>query len=108
MSEEVIITKKQNITAVADAIRTKTGSTATMSLSEMADNVMSISGDSISTDAVLYTAQSLTTEQQEQARVNIGAQETLTFDTTPKTGSTNPVTSSGLYKKFSTVEEDIE
>lgn len=67
------------------------------------------------TDAVKYTEQSLTAEQQTQARTNIGAanaadvptaeqqaawsakQDALTFDSAPTQNSTNPVTSDGIY-----------
>lgn len=67
------------------------------------------------TDAVKYTEQSLTSEQQAQARTNIGAanaadvptaeqqaawsakQDALTFDSAPVQNSTNPVTSGGIY-----------
>ena len=34
-------------------------------------------------------------------------QDTLTFDTTPTSGSTNPVTSGGLYTKFSTKQDKL-
>lgn len=68
-----------------------------------------------SSDAVKYTEQSLTSEQQAQARTNIGAanaadvptaaqqaawsakQNALTFDSAPVQNSTNPVTSGGIY-----------
>ena len=46
--------------------------------------------------AVRFESQSLTTAQKEQARTNIGAQATLTFDNTPTASSTNPVTSDGI------------
>ena len=51
--------------------------------------------DVTSTNGMLkYTAQTLTDAQKEQARNNIGVN--ITFDTTPTTGSTNPVTSDGI------------
>ena len=42
-----IICEKEELTAVADAIRAKTASTAAMSLGEMATNIASISGGSV-------------------------------------------------------------
>ena len=62
----------------------------------------------VSEDVVLYTAQTLTEQQKTQVRTNIGAQKTLNFDTTPISGSTNPVTSDGLSSKFATQDENIE
>ena len=59
-------------------------------------------------DVVLYTAQTLTEQQKTQVCTNIGAQKTLNFDTTPISGSTNPVTSDGLSSKFATQDENIE
>lgn len=53
------------------------------------------------TDAVKYTAQSLTDAQKAQARQNIGAGETLTFDATPTANSANPVTSEGIRASLS-------
>lgn len=62
----------------------------------------------VSEDVVLYTAQTLTEQQKTQVCTNIGAQKTLNFDTTPISGSTNPVTSGGLSSKFATQDENIE
>lgn len=62
----------------------------------------------VSEDVVLYTAQTLTEQQKTQVCTNIGAQKTLNFDTTPISGSTNPVTSGGLFSKFATQDENIE
>ena len=42
-------------------------------------------------------AQSLSDSEKAQVRTNIGAQEVLTFDTEPVEGSTNPITSGGVY-----------
>lgn len=74
---------------------------------------VTLTADSVT--AVSYNSQSLTTAQQAQVRTNIGAassadiptaaqqaawsakQDALTFDNTPTSGSTNPVTSDGIY-----------
>lgn len=48
-------------------------------------------------DCVKFTPQTLSAAEQAQARANIGAQEVLTFDTEPVEGSTNPITSGGVY-----------
>lgn len=53
---DLILTEKQNIMAVADAIRSKTGLTEPMTLSEMADNVMNITGSGESGDVGVLLA----------------------------------------------------
>lgn len=50
---DLVIAEYEEIANVADAIRSKTGSTDTMTLSEMASNVMSISGTDITIDSAL-------------------------------------------------------
>lgn len=52
----------------------------------------------------LTVEQDLTEEQQQTARENIDAQETLTFDAAPTQGSQNPVTSEGIYA----ADEDLK
>ena len=51
-------------------------------------------------------AQGLTAAQQAQARDNIGA-DALTFDTQPTEGSTNPVTSDGIWKALDDISDSI-
>ena len=48
---DLVIAEYEDIANVADAIRSKTGITDTMTLSEMASNVMSISGTDITIDS---------------------------------------------------------
>lgn len=85
-------------------------------------NQLATSAD-IPTDAVKYTAQTLTAAQQAQARENIGAanaadvpsteqqaawsakQDALTFDSVPTQSSTNPVTSGGVYTAVDAVNK---
>lgn len=50
---DLVIAEYEEIANVADAIRSKTGITDTMTLSEMASNVMSISGTDITIDSEL-------------------------------------------------------
>lgn len=50
---DLVIAEYEDIANVADAIRSKTGITDTMTLSEMASNVMSISGTDITIDSDL-------------------------------------------------------
>lgn len=50
---DLVIAEYEDIANVADAIRSKTGITDTMTLSEMASNVMSISGTDITIDSEL-------------------------------------------------------
>lgn len=50
---DLVIAEYEDIANVADAIRSKTGITDTMTLSEMATNVMSISGTDITIDSEL-------------------------------------------------------
>ena len=52
----------------------------------------------------LTVEQDLTEEQQQTARENIDAQEVLTFDNVPTSGSSNPVTSAGIYA----ADEDLK
>ena len=47
-------------------------------------------------EVVKHVSQSLTATQKSQARSNISAQETLTFDSAPTDNSANPVTSAGI------------
>ena len=72
MSNEYVVCEKQDLTAIADAVRSGTGSTATFNVSELsvAASDMIRGG---AANAVLYTEQSLTEAQKVQARANIGA-----------------------------------
>ena len=67
--------EESSIQDIANAIRNKNGSTSTYKVSEMAGAINDISVGS--SDAVLYTPQTLTDAQKLQARTNIGASETL-------------------------------
>lgn len=72
-----VIAEYEEIVNVADAIRSKTGATESMTLNEMASNVMTISGTS---NAVLYTEQTLTDSEKAQARQNIEAASQSSLD----------------------------
>lgn len=63
--------EETSIQDIANAIRNKNGSTSTYKVSEMAGAINDISVGS--SDAVLYTPQTLTDAQKLQARTNIGA-----------------------------------
>lgn len=63
--------EESSIQDIANAIRSKNGSTSTYKVSEMAGAINDISVGS--SDAVLYTPQTLTDAQKLQARTNIGA-----------------------------------
>ena len=63
--------EESSIQDIANAIRNKNGSTSTYKVSEMAGAINDISVGS--SDAVLYTPQTLTDAQKLQARTNIGA-----------------------------------
>lgn len=103
---EYIIAPKEKIQNIANSIREKTNSNNTMSLSDIPINIMSMSGDGGS--SVLYSAaQNLTTSQKLQARKNINAQETLSFDEVPMENSTNPVTSGGVYENIRDIQESL-
>ena len=57
---------------------------------------------------VKHTEQTLTSTQQAQVRTNIGAQDVLTFDAAPTSGSSNPVTSDGIKTAIDAVQVDID
>lgn len=65
--------EESSIQDIANAIRSKNGSTNTYKVSEMAAAINDISVGS--SDAVLYTPQTLTDAQKLQARTNIGASD---------------------------------
>lgn len=65
--------EESSIQDIANAIRSKNGSTSTYKVSEMAAAINDISVGS--PDAVLYTPQTLTDAQKLQARTNIGASD---------------------------------
>lgn len=65
--------EESSIQDIANAIRNKNGSTSTYKVSEMAGAINDISVGS--SDAVLYTPQTLTDAQKLQARKNIGASD---------------------------------
>ena len=65
--------EESSIQDIANAIRSKNGSTNTYKVSEMATAINDISVGS--SDAVLYTPQTLTDTQKLQARTNIGASD---------------------------------
>lgn len=67
--------EESSIQDIANAIRSKNGSTNTYKVSEMATAINDISVGS--SNAVLYTPQTLTDAQKLQARTNIGASATL-------------------------------
>lgn len=67
--------EESSIQDIANAIRSKNGTTDTYKVSEMASAINDISVGS--SDAVLYTPQTLTDAQKLQARTNIGASATL-------------------------------
>ena len=52
-------------------------------------------------------AQSLTSEQKAIARANIGADESITVDTTPTEGSSNAVSSGGVYTALANKQETL-
>ena len=71
---EFVLADKEDLTAIADAVRTSTGSTDTYNVSELsAAAVSTIEAGGGSPNAVLYTAQTLSDEQKMQARINIDA-----------------------------------
>lgn len=59
--DELIITKKNNITAIADAVRTKLNTTAQMTLGEIAESInnISIGGTAIDLDAEITEQEGL-------------------------------------------------
>lgn len=65
--------EESSIQDIANAIRSKNGTTDTYKVSEMASAINDISVGS--PDAVLYTPQTLTDAQKSQARTNIGASD---------------------------------
>lgn len=65
--------EESSIQDIANAIRSKNGTTDTYKVSEMASAINDISVGS--SDAVLYTPQTLTDAQKLQARTNIGASD---------------------------------
>lgn len=65
--------EESSIQDIANAIRSKNGATSTYKVSEMASAINDISVGS--SDAVLYTPQTLTDAQKLQARTNIGASD---------------------------------
>lgn len=65
--------EESSIQDIANAIRSKNGATSTYKVSEMAAAINDISVGS--SDAVLYTPQTLTDAQKSQARTNIGASD---------------------------------
>ena len=72
MSEQVIC-NKEDLVAIADAVRNSTSSTETYSVPELRVATVAALENSGSATAVLYTEQTLTDAQKEQARLNIGA-----------------------------------
>lgn len=72
-----VIINDDNLKNIAEAIREKGETNETYTPSEMADAIRSISGGG-TPNAVQYVSQELTSEQQTQARANIGAQQKLT------------------------------
>lgn len=65
--------EESSIQDIANAIRSKNGTTDTYKVSEMASAINDINAGS--PDAVLYTPQTLTDAQKSQARTNIGASD---------------------------------
>ena len=70
MDTTKIVVDGSKIIAIADAVRSQTGSEEEMSLSEITDEIYSL--NRTPKEAVLYIEQSLTDEQKAQARENIG------------------------------------
>lgn len=73
--------EESSIQDIANAIRSKNGTTDTYKVSEMASAINDISVGS--SDAVLYTPQTLTDAQKLQARTNIGASGDMPSATLP-------------------------
>ena len=67
---EKIICDKEDLVAIANAVRNGTGSTETFNVNELSIAASSMIG--VASTAVLYTGQSLTDAQKAQARENIG------------------------------------
>ena len=59
MSEEYVIANKSDLTAIADAVRTSTGSSDTYNVPELSAAAVSAIGNSGSSACVLYTEQML-------------------------------------------------
>ena len=70
---EKVICDKEDLTAIANAVRTNTGSSDTYNVSELSVAAVSAIENGGSANSVLYIEQTLTEEQKEQARTNISA-----------------------------------
>ena len=70
--EELIISKKDDLTNIANAVREQTGETESLSLNEIANEIRTLSPANIDTSNFLTkTEQELTAEELEQVRLNL-------------------------------------
>lgn len=69
---------------------------------------LDIEDGSSSENAVLYTAQTLTADQQAQARMNIGASGSITVDTQLNINSTNPVQNKAITVLAARLLEELD
>ena len=70
--EELIISKKEDLTDIADAVREQTGGEELMSLSDIADGIRTLSSNKIDTDLFLTkTEQALSDEEVNQVHQNL-------------------------------------
>lgn len=89
---DLVIAEYEEIANVADAIRSKTGITDTMTLSEMASNVMSISGTDMTIDSELSETSTnpvqnkVVTKEIRQLSEEIGDLENIVFVSNPDYG----------------------
>lgn len=103
-----VLIEETSLDSVGDAIRDQLGVATKYKVSEMPDAILSISGGGGGTTNYNNLSNkpqiNSVTLEGNKSLSDLGIQGALTFDSTPTDGSSNPVTSDGIYDAFAGVD----